>query len=174
MDLPVVSTAEAIAVFPPETSDMLIAVGYSDMRNRELVINRIASEGYTFTNLIPKDRCDGIINGNNNIIMPGSIIEPFVTIGSNNIIWSGAHICHDASVEDNNFFAAGSILGGYVNVSKGSFFGFNSVVIENLTIAEESFIAAGAVIINDTEPYSKYMGVPAKKTGEHADTGIVM
>ena len=52
MDLPVVSTAEAIAVFPPETSDMLIAVGYSDMRNRELVINRIASEGYTFTNLI--------------------------------------------------------------------------------------------------------------------------
>ena len=174
MGLPVVSTGDMKEAFPAESFDMLVAVGYSNMRKRNSVANRMSSEGYRFTDLIPDNNYGGSISGSNNIIMPGSIIEPFASIGSNNIIWSGAHICHDTIIGDNNFFATGSIVGGYAKVSSGCFLGFGSVVIEKLTIADETLVAAGAVVTKNTEACSKYVGVPAKKSGEHADTGIIL
>lgn len=174
MDLPVASTENANNIFSTESFDMLVAIGYSNMRKRDYLISRMASSGYSFTNLVPDNNFEGNITGSNNIILPGSIIEPFTSIGSSNVIWSGAHICHDTVIGDNNFFATGSIVGGYANVSTGCFFGFGSVVIEKLTIADETLVAAGAVVINDTEACSKYIGVPAKKHGEHTDTGIIL
>jgi sugar O-acyltransferase (sialic acid O-acetyltransferase NeuD family) len=174
MDLPVASTEDANRLFPADTFDMLVAIGYSNMRARDAVISRMASNGYRFTNLVPENNFEGRITGSNNIIMPGSIIEPFVSVGNNNVIWSGSHICHDTTLGDNNFLAAGSVIGGCVTVASGSFFGFGSVVIEKLIISDETLVAAGAVVIRNTEPYSRYTGIPAEKTGEHADKGIIL
>jgi len=174
MGRPVITTDEMLDVFPPDSFDLLVAIGYSNMRNRLSTIERLSTKNYNFTNLISDENCDGVINGINNIILPGSIIEPFTCIGNHNIIWSGAHICHNVTIDDNNFFASGSIIGGYTNVSNGCFFGFGSIVKENINISTETLVAAGAVIIKDTEVSSKYIGVPGKKIGDLSDTGVII
>jgi len=174
MGLPVTTTEKMLDIFSPESFELLVAIGYSNMRNRLTTIEHLSTKNYNFTNLIPEDGCDGTINGVNNIIMPGSIIEPFTNIGSHNIIWSGAHICHNVTISNNNFFAAGSILGGYTNVSDGNFFGFGAIIKENINILPETLIAAGAVIIKDTEACSTYMGVPGKKTNDLSSTGVII
>ena len=174
MNLPVVSSENMGSIFPSTSFDMIVAIGYSNMRTRSLIINKIHNLGYTFRNLIPETGCDGLINGSNNIIMPGSVVEPFATIESDNIIWSGAHICHNASIQNNNFFATGTVIGGYTTISNGCFFGFGSIVIENIEISKETLVAAGGVVTEDTQAHSQYMGLPAKISGNHKDTGIIL
>jgi len=174
MDLPVTTTEKMLDIFPPESFELLIAIGYSNMRNRLTTIERLSLKNYNLTNLTSEDGCDGNINGVNNIIMPGCIIEPFANIGSHNIIWSGAHICHDVTISNNNFFAAGSIIGGYSNVSDGNFFGFGAIVKENTNILPETLVAAGTVIIKDTEASSKYIGVPGRKTDDLSNSGVII
>jgi len=173
MNLPVVSSENMGSIFPSASFDMIVAIGYSNMRARALVINRMRDTGYTFKNLIPESGCDGSINGTNNIIMPGSVVEPFATIGNDNIIWSGAHICHNANIQNNNFFATGSIIGGYTKIDNGCFFGFGSIVIENIKVSEETLVAAGGVVTEDTQAHSQYMGLPAKISDNHKGTGII-
>ena len=174
MNLPVVTTENMDIIFPNTSFDMIVAIGYSNMRIRALIIDRMRNIGYTFRNLIPESGCDGTINGSNNIIMPGSVVEPFATIENDNIIWSGAHICHNATIQNNNFFATGSVIGGYTKINNGCFFGFGSIVIENIEVSEETLVAAGAVVTKDTQAHSKYMGLPAKISGNHKDTGIIL
>ncbi|CAH0530960.1 Galactoside O-acetyltransferase [Allocatenococcus thiocycli] len=41
--------------------------------------------------------------------------------------------------------------------------GAGSIIIQGVTIAEGSVIGAGSIVTNDTEPFSVYAGVPAKK-----------
>ena len=41
--------------------------------------------------------------------------------------------------------------------------GFGAIIMSGVHIADGSIIAAGSVVTHDTEPYSIYAGVPAKK-----------
>lgn len=42
----------------------------------------------------------------------------------------------------------------------------NTIVLPGVTMGEGSVLAAGGVLTRDTEPFSIYAGVPAKKIGE--------
>lgn len=50
--------------------------------------------------------------------------------------------------------------------------GFGATVMSGVNIANGTIIAAGAVVTKDTEPYSIYAGVPAKKISDRFDSII--
>lgn len=110
--------------------------------------------------------------GVNNVIMQSCQVEPFIEIGENNIFWSSVNVCHDSNIEGHSFFAAQTLLGGFTKVGNNDFFGFKSTVIQSLTIEDETLIGVCSLINNDTNESSKYIGTPARKVGEHKQTGI--
>lgn len=48
--------------------------------------------------------------------------------------------------------------------------GFGAIILSGVNIADGCIIAAGALVTKDTEPYSIYAGVPARKIKERFDT----
>ena len=57
----------------------------------------------------------------------------------------------------------GTEIIGKTIIEEGAFIGMNSSIMPGVTIGKYSIIAAGSVVTKDTEPYSIYGGVPAKK-----------
>jgi galactoside O-acetyltransferase len=53
-------------------------------------------------------------------------------------------------------------LGGQIHLEKFASIGTNAVVMPGLRLAEGSVIGAGSVLTKDTEPWTIYVGVPAK------------
>lgn len=47
--------------------------------------------------------------------------------------------------------------------------GFGAIIMSGVTIHDGSIIAAGSIVTHDTEPYSIYGGVPAKKICDRFD-----
>ena len=41
--------------------------------------------------------------------------------------------------------------------------GLNAIILQGVTLKEGCIVAAGAIVTKDTEPYSIYAGIPAKK-----------
>jgi acetyltransferase-like isoleucine patch superfamily enzyme len=48
--------------------------------------------------------------------------------------------------------------------------GFGAIVMSGVNISDGTIIAAGSVVTHDTEPYSIYAGVPAKKIRDRFDS----
>ena len=53
-----------------------------------------------------------------------------------------------------------------IEIGNDVWIGYDVKIMPGVTIADGCVIAAGAVVTNDTEPYSVYAGVPAKKISE--------
>lgn len=61
----------------------------------------------------------------------------------------------------------------YVILKKHSTLATNVVVHPGVTIGEGTIVASGSVVTKDTEPWSIYMGTPAKKIKERDGTKII-
>ena len=103
------------------------------------------------------------IIGTGNIIFPGVVIEPGVSIGDNNIFWSNCTICHDAIIGSHNFIASSSVVGGFTKIGDSCFLGFGSIVNDNLNIANNTFLASATTVIKSQPVVGVSMcGVPAR------------
>jgi UDP-N-acetylbacillosamine N-acetyltransferase len=165
---------EVETAYPPAEYAMFLAIGYRNMRDRERMFQKAKEKGYRLVNHVSHDArvCDPEAMGENNVILGGSILEPFVRLGDNNIIWSGSILCHGTRVGDHNFFAAGTILGGECVVGNRCFLGFGATVTAHTTVADETLVGARSLILHDTVPATKYLGAPARSSGTHAERGI--
>ncbi len=54
-------------------------------------------------------------------------------------------------------------IGEMTTIGNDVWVGFGAIVMSGVNIADGSIIAAGSVVTRDTEPYSIYAGVPARK-----------
>lgn len=173
-ELPIVPTDLLAARFPADEFDLFLAIGYKRMREREGLFLKAKGMGYRLINFISRSALvsePGHL-GENNVILPGAILEPGVHLGDNNILWSGAIVCHDTRMGDHNFLAAGVIIGGECILGNKCFFGFGATVLDRTRIADETLAGARALILKDTEPCGRYLGVPAARTASHASAGI--
>lgn len=162
-------------IFPPENYDMLIAVGYKCMRNREIMFNNARNKGYRLINFISSKALyyKDLIIGDNNIILPTAHIEPNVIIGNNNIIWSDTLLCHGLELGNHNYIAPKVVLGANSTIGDLCFFGTRSTMIDQLNIESETFLVAGSTLFTDTKSYYRYAGNPAKKLkNNHVEQGI--
>jgi len=163
------------SIFPPQNYDMLIAIGYKCMRNREKMFNRARNKGYKLINFISSKALyyNDLVIGDNNIILPATHIEPNVVIGDNNIFWSDTLLCHGLQLGNHNYIAPKVVLGANSTIGDLCFFGTRSTMIDQLNIEDETFLVAGSTLFIDTENCYRYSGNPARKLEKnHIKQGI--
>lgn len=173
-NLPVYAFEEINNFYKTSEVKFLAAIGYSNMRAREKIYNKIIQSGFDVVNYISSNAIisKNVELGFNNIIFQGVVIEQNAVIGNNNIIWSSSVICHDVKLGNHNFIAAGSIIGGYSQVKNLCFLGFNSTVVHNIIVNDETLVGANSLLLNSTMTQSKWLGSPAKCHGFHSENGI--
>jgi dTDP-4-amino-4,6-dideoxy-D-glucose acyltransferase len=55
-----------------------------------------------------------------------------------------------------------NLIGGSIKIEKFANVGTNAIVMPGLTLREGSVLGAGSLLTNDTEPWTIYIGMPAK------------
>jgi sugar O-acyltransferase (sialic acid O-acetyltransferase NeuD family) len=159
-----------------EQYNFLICVGYKNMRNRQLIFERLQQRNCQFINLIHRSATilPSVKMGVNNIIFPNVTIETNVHIGNNNVFGTQSVVAHDNEIGDHNFFAPRTTLAGFNTVEDLCFFGVASFAINNLKIKDETFLIAGSGLFTDTKKHGRYWGNPAKMVSLHKETGIII
>ena len=125
--------------------------------------------------------------GENCNICANSLLESDVIIGDNVTIKSGVQLWNGVRVEDDVFIGPNA---SFCNdkvprskhykkdeltvLQKGCSIGANATVLTGITIGAYSMIGAGAVITHSTEPYSLWVGNPARQTGFVTRSGVVL
>lgn len=173
--LPVFSWEACMAQRVPAATSMYVAVGYREMRQRQILFDRAKAAGYVLQNIVSNSAfvAETAQMGENNFIMPGAVVEPEVRLGANNVVWSNATICHDTVIGHHNFFASNVTVGGEVTVGDRCFFGFASTVVHQCRIGDDVLLAAQSLLLNDGESLGCYQGVPAKRVESISDqTGV--
>lgn len=161
--LPIVPFEKIEENYPSHNYDVMLGIGYSKMNTvREKLFQDSKAKGYFIasfvhpTAIISKDA----VLGEGNIIMEGSIIQPFVNIGHANQIWCHVTIAHNNKIGNYNVMAGRASTAGYSIIGNNCFIGNNSTISDHVTIADFSLVGAAALVKRDTAPYS--VVVPAK------------
>lgn len=144
---------------------IIFAVGYDNLDRKNQCLQRLLASDAQLINLNLSSDVLGPINwrGAGNVILPGAVIEPSVTIESGNIFWSGSHICHDVGIGNCNFFAARSVIGGKTKIGNCNFFGFSSVMRDHIQIGDQITVGMGGIVPSDLSNPGIYIGMPVKK-----------
>jgi sugar O-acyltransferase (sialic acid O-acetyltransferase NeuD family) len=152
--LDVVAYEKIETTHPPEAFSMFVAIGYKRLnRARAEIYTDCRTKGYELVSCIST----GVIGpehvrvGDNCLIMPHTIVQPFAEIGNDVIIWGGSCIGYQSRVGDHSYIAPAAVIAGFVEIGQYCFVGANATVRDGLAIAPDCVIGAGAVILKDTE-----------------------
>lgn len=109
--------------------------------------------------------------GDNNVItglvtIDAGTIEDTI-IKNNCFIMKHSHIGHDCWIMDNVTISCGAKIGGHSIIKEDCNIGLNAVLHQFTTIERGCMIGASAFIKGQTEEYSMYVGVPAKRIGQN-------
>ena len=161
--LPVVAFEEIENIYSPEKYKMLVAVGYSKMRNRKIMFEKAKAKNYVLVNYIHSSVINHELKlGENNIILAGCVIEPNVEIENNNVIWSMTLLGHDCKIENHNYISAQCLIAGDTKIKNLCFIGNGTTMINRVVIENETYLVAGTNLRKNTKEYGMYMGNPAK------------
>jgi acetyltransferase-like isoleucine patch superfamily enzyme len=163
---PVVAFEELETAFPSREFKLFVPMTGAGMnKKREAVYLQGKAKGYTYISYI-SSRVSRFNNkiGENCFILEDNTLQPFTDIGDNVVMWSGNHIGHHGQIKSHVFFTSHVVLSGHCVVEPYSWFGVNSTIRDYSHITEGTLIAMGACLTKQkTDPWSVYMGVPAKK-----------
>ncbi len=169
---PVVPFEDVEAAYPPNDFHLFAPMTHRGMnRARESAFLRAKAKGYRLVHYVssraitPPD----LAVGENAFLLEGAVIQPFARVGANAVIWSGAHVGHHSTIGDHAFLAPRAALSGHCSVGAYSFIGINATVRDNLTLGEGTLLAMGACLTRDTEPWSVYLGHPARRQEARSD-----
>lgn len=161
--LPIISLENIESSHPPTHYKMIIAVGYSRMRNRKKMFDKVKNKKYEIINYIHSSVVThNLTIGEGNIILAGCIIEPNVIINNNNVIWSMSLIGHDSTLGSHNYISAKCLISGQTTISNLCFIGNGVTMINGLHIKNETCVGAGAYLRKSTETLGVYVGNPAR------------
>ena len=173
---PLYKASEIEKHFLPKSIKVLSTGLYSSLRERYNSYLGIKKKGYEFINYISKNAVvrPDIEIGENNIICSGVYLDFFGKLGNCNIIRPNTYIGHNFDIKNGVYIAPGCNIAGYSVIKDLSFIGIGSTIIEKRCIEQETLIGAASLVTKSTEPYSKYIGSPARKISEHKDTGVLL
>ncbi len=157
---------QATRRFPPDSCEMLLPLGWTQMNAlRRDRLGQAREMGYAIARFVsPSARvAAGVCPGENTCIAEGTMVGPFCEVGENVQIRSGVVLSHHVSVGDDCFLGAGAVAGGRVSIGARCVIGLGAVLRNGVRVAEGCFIGAGAVVVADTEPDGVYVGCPARR-----------
>lgn len=146
-DRPVVLFEQLDRLFGKNSFEVLLTIGYRGMnRGRERLFHECEERGYQIASFIhPSVKVDAERIGRGNIIMEGSRVFPFTTIGDCNI-FNGAVIGHDNHIGSFNFTSNCS-TSGLVSIGNNCFIGNGAVLGDSISIGDCCLIGAGACVV---------------------------
>ncbi len=174
--LPAVPFDCVAETWSPERAQMFVAIGYRRMRNRARLFQRAKTAGYRLANYVSSRAIvyPDLQIGENNVVMAGVHVEPFVSVCDNNVFWSETLVCHGVRIGSGNSFGARCLRGGESTIAGGCFLGNGATLIDHVALAPETYILPGAVVLQNTREFRRYMGNPAREAGCHEEEGIVI
>lgn len=152
-DLPVIATEDIVHLFPSSNYRIFVAIGPGKVNTvRERIYLDLKKRNYSFATYIHRTAFvwDNACIGENSIIFPHVVIEPFAKVGNNCVLWSSSVLAHHSVVDDNCFIAPGAKLSGKVHVKKNCFIGINATIRDHVIVEANNIIGAGAVIKKNT------------------------
>ena len=152
--LPLVPWERLEAAFPPAQVQLLGP--FSHRRLNEFRRDRYLegkARGYRFASFIhPSCIVYATEIGEHCFMLPGTIVEPYVTIGKNVIIWGNSYISHHCVLGDHCFLSGRAGIGAATRVGERCFFGGMVGTLPGLTIGDGSFISSGAAFVAKNIP----------------------
>lgn len=147
----------------PAQYRFFVAIGDNDARKR--FFDELVEKGLEIASIIDRsaviDR--NVKIGKGNFIGKLAVIVSGSEIGDNNLINSKALIEHGCRLGSHINISTNATLNGDVVVEDGVFFGSSAVCNGQKTLGENAVIGSGAVVVENVEPRTTVVGVPAKK-----------
>ena len=170
-ELPIIPFENITELYPTSTYKMFVPMTGKYMNKlREKIYYECKNLGYQLISYISSKATVLTENiGENCFILEDNTIQPFVTIGNNCVFWSGNHIGHHSIIKDHVFFTSHVVLSGHCTVNSYCWFGVNATIRNALDIGEGTLAAMSASIVKNTDEWSIYMGIPAKKSDKRSD-----
>jgi sugar O-acyltransferase (sialic acid O-acetyltransferase NeuD family) len=164
--LPVVPFESVTEIYPPETHEFFVALGYSKLNQiRKSKYLAAKACGYRIVSYISSRTT--ILNerfGENCFILEDNTIQPFVAIGNNVTLWSGNHIGHHTVIHDHCFLASHIVVSGHVVIEQSCFIGVNATLRDHITIGESTVVGAGALLLASADARGIYIGSATERS----------
>jgi sugar O-acyltransferase (sialic acid O-acetyltransferase NeuD family) len=173
--LPVTPFEKLLDNYPPDGFQLFAPMTQTKMnQSREAVFNDGKQKGYEFISYVSsKATVCGNSIGENCFILEDNTLQPFTKIGNNVVLWSGNHIGHHGQINDHVFFTSHVVMSGHCKIGSHSFLGVNATIRDGCTLGEGTLLAMGASLTKQsTEPWSVYVGNPAKKLEKKSSLDI--
>lgn len=152
--LPLVPWERLEQAFPPTQVQLLGPISYRRLNEfrRDRYLEGKA-RGYRFASFIhPSCIVYAAEIGEHCFMLPGTIIEPYTTIGNNVIIWGNSYISHHCVLDDHCFLSGRAGIGAATRIGERCFFGAMVGTLPGITIGEGSFISAGGAFVTKDIP----------------------
>lgn len=96
------------------------------------------------------------------MVYGGATITTNVRIGAHSHVNAGCVVSHDVHIGSGVSLSPGVLLNGEVTIDDGVFLGTGAIVLPGRRVGQGAVVAAGAVVIDDVDPGSTVIGVPAR------------
>lgn len=108
--------------------------------------------------------------GRNVVVAAGALVCAHCQIGDSVILNTGCIIDHESMIGTATHICPGARIAGRVTIESGAFVGIGATVIQSTRIGFEAIVGAGAVVINDVDPLTTVVGVPAREVKQLSDS----
>jgi len=131
----------------PTRHSVAMAIGYSHLRERRALCERVRAQGYEMPALIhPRAYVrDAAAIGAGSFIMAGAVVDFAARVGPFAVAWPGATINHHAEIGANTFISPNAAVCGYSVVGEDCFIGAGATIVDHRTLPPGSFVKAGSV-----------------------------
>ena len=157
---PVLAFDEIEAAFPPSRCQMLVAIGYHDLnRLREARCAAARAKGYRLASWVsPAAHVPASARmGDNCVVMPGAMLQPFSTLEDGVFVWHGAVVGHHATIGAQSWLASNCTISSTARLGARCFVGVNAAIGHELEVGADTLIGAQAVITRSTESGGVYI-----------------
>jgi len=164
-NLPSIGISELLNHYPIDEVTIIPAAGYNNLNKvREHLFEQLKKNGYSFETYIHPDAkiFTTFPIGEGSVILPGSVIEPFVKIGTNTMIWCNVTLAHHSEIRNNCWIASGSVISGSAIIGNNTFVGVNATIVNEIEIKSYNVIGGGAMITKSTKESSVHLARSAE------------
>ncbi len=103
-----------------------------------------------------------VVLGKGVVVAAGALVCAHCQIGDYAILNTGCIVDHESSVGTCAHVCPGVRLAGRAIVEAGAIVGIGATVIQRVRIGLDAIVGAGAVVIEDVDPMTTVVGVPAR------------
>lgn len=165
--LPVVPFEGLPESHPPESFSMFVAAGYRGTNQlRATICEQSREAGYELITFVSPDATYlGEPPGDNVMIAPGSVVQPFAKVGSGTIVCAFTNVGHHATVGRYVYIGPHVCMMGRSIVGDNCFVGAGARIRNSVSVGARSVIGAGSMIMKDAAEDSVYSvpGTPPRE-----------